>query len=86
MKMPFSNYKRLYKELFSTHEGKQVLHDLAYRFYMTNPTVRKGDSEMDFFVREGSRQVILYILSQTNYDIEKYLQERDKYKLEVTHD
>lgn len=86
MKLSFSAHKRLYKEIFSSEDGKRVLHDLCNRFYLTSPTIRKGESQQDYLVREGMRQVVLYILSNTNYDIDKYLRERETYKMEIEHD
>lgn len=86
MKISFSGHKRLYKDLFGSDQGKQVLHDLANRFYMTSPTIRQGETQEQYLVREGMRQVILYILSNVNYDLNKYMAERENFKLEVEHD
>ena len=85
-KVSFQEHKRIYKELFASDEGKKVLHELMDRFYITKPTVRKGDSEMEYFIREGMRQVVLYIMSNVNYDIETYLQNIEKHKMEIEHD
>lgn len=85
-KTSFVQHKRIYKEVFASEDGKRVLHELMDKFYITKPTIRKGDSEMDYFVREGMRQVVLYIMSNVNYDIEKYLQNIEKYKTEIEHD
>lgn len=85
MKITFADHKRLYKEVFGSDEGKRVLHELMQRFYVTNPTIRKGDSEQDYLLREGMRQVVLYIMAQVNYDIETYLANIDKHKMEIQH-
>lgn len=86
MKITFSNHKRLYRDKFADDDGKLVLHDLANKFYIMGATIRKGETKEDYLVREGMRQVVLYILQQCNYDIDKYLNEREKYKLEIEHD
>lgn len=86
MKISFSDHKRVYKEVFASDEGKQVLHELMDRFYITKPTIRKGDNEQDYLMREGMRQVVLYIMSNVNYDIERYLQNIEKHKMEIEHD
>ena len=84
MRITFLGYKHLYKKVFGTEEGKQVLHDLCNRFYMMAPTVRDEElTEQKRLIREGMRQAALYILSQVNYDIDKYTNERDQYKLEI---
>lgn len=86
MKISFSNHKRLYKEVFGTDMGKKVLHDLASKYHMVGPTIRPGENSEQYLVREGMRQVILYILHQVDYDIDKYLRERQEYKMEIEHD
>lgn len=86
MRVKFSTHKKIYKDLFETENGKAVLHDLCNKFYMTSATIRKGESTEDFLVREGMRQVVLYLLSQVNYDLNKYFEERDRYKMEIEHD
>lgn len=86
MKISFSDYKRLYKEAFGTPQGEKVLHDLCNRFHMMGPTIREGDNQEKYLVREGMRQVVLYILAQVNYDINKYMQERDQHRMEIEHD
>lgn len=85
-KIFFSDHKRLYKRLFESDDGKKVLHELMGKFYVTNPTIRKGETAEDFLVREGMRQVVLYIMAQANYDIDSYLKNIERYKMEVTHD
>ncbi len=86
MKISFVGHKRLYKELFETDEGKKVLHDLADKFYLLNPTIRKDDKPEQYLVREGMRQVVLYIMQQVNYDIDSYLRNLEKHKTEIQHD
>lgn len=85
MKISFTEYKKLYKEVFGTEIGKKVLHDLCKRYHaLSSHTPRMSDAEMRF--REGERNVILYILHQCNYDIERYINEREHYKMEIEHD
>lgn len=86
MKISFIDHKKRYKDVFESPSGKFILHELMDKFYITKPTIRKGDSEQDYLIREGMRQVVLYIMSQTNYDIDTYLQNIEQYKTEVTHD
>lgn len=86
MKISFTGHKRLYKDVFGTDAGKKILHDLANHCYLTAPTIRKGEGQEEYFIREGKRQVILYILSNVEYDIEKYLLEREQYRTEIEHD
>lgn len=86
MKIFFSDHKRLYKKVFGDDDGKKILHELADKFYVTKPTIRKGDNQEDFLIREGMRQVVLYIMTQTEYDIEEYLKNMKTYKMEIQHD
>lgn len=86
MKISFTDHKRLYKKVFGDDDGKKILHELADKFYLTKPTIRKGDTEADYLVREGMRQVVLYIMQQTEYDIEQYLKNMKQYKMEIQHD
>lgn len=86
VKKSLIDHKRVYKEVYGSDSGKMALHDLMKKFYIMSPTVRKGDSEMDFYIREGMRQVVLYIMSEVNYDIEKYLANKEKYTMEIEHD
>lgn len=85
-KISFLNHKKLYKDKFSDDDGKMILHDLCNKFYITSPTIRKNETKEDYLVREGMRQVVLYILSNVNYDIDKYLNERQQYRMEIEHD
>lgn len=85
MKISFTGHKQLYKRVFESNDGAIVLHDLAKRYHLlSSHNPKLTDAEVRF--REGERNVILYILAQCNYDIEKYLEERNKYKLEIEHD
>jgi hypothetical protein len=86
MKISFLDHKRRYKHFFEHPSGMYILHELMDKFYITKPTIRKGDTEQDYLIREGMRQVVLYIMSQTNYDIDTYLKNIEQYKTEVTHD
>ncbi|HEU4635536.1 MAG TPA: hypothetical protein VFS41_05115 [Edaphobacter sp.] len=60
-----------YKETFRTQTSRNVLADLMKRFSMLSPTY-DGDVN-NTLIREGGRQVILYILSQLNIDEGKLL-------------
>lgn len=83
MKISFLDHKRVYKRLFDSDDGKKVLHDLCNKYHMLGPTVRKGDTGNDVFIREGARQVILYLLHQVNYDINSYIENQSKYRMEI---
>lgn len=85
-KVSVIDYKKLYKEVFETENGKLVLMDLCNRFHMMGSVKKPNDTNgmMDF--REGQRNVALYILAQVNYDLNKFFQDRDEYQLEVNHD
>lgn len=85
MKISFTDHKKLYKDVFGDGQGKKILHELMSKFYITSPTMRKGDTKEDYLIREGMRQVVLYIMSQTNYDIDTYLRNLEKYKMEIEH-
>lgn len=85
-KTKFTEHKRMYKEVFGSEDGKRILHELMNRFYITKPTISKGDVEQDYLLREGMRQVVLYIMANVNYDVETYLKNLDKYRMEIEHD
>lgn len=55
----------LYKKVFSSPEGKEVLIDLMNRNYVLNPTL--GELR-----REGRREAILEILATTNVDMVQF--------------
>lgn len=86
MKISFTQHKRLYQEVFGTDAGQKVLHDILGKCHMTSPTIMQGDRVEQYAVREGKRQVALYILKQLHYDIEEYINQRAKHKMEVVHD
>jgi len=87
LKIRFSAHKKMYKEVFGSEDGKRILHELCNRFYVLSPTVRDEEfTEQKRLIREGMRQAVLYILHQVDYDIEKYLNERKKYKMEIVDD
>lgn len=87
MKISFSNHKKIYKEVFGTEMGKKVLHDILIKCHAMAPAVKKTDqNQHDVFIRVGMQQAALYILSMVEYDVDKYLKEREKYKLEIEHD
>lgn len=80
------DYVKLYKEVFSTPDGKLVLIDLCNRFHMMGSTRKINDAAGDMEFREGQRNVMLYILSQVNYDLEKFFQQREESQIEVQYD
>jgi hypothetical protein len=55
-----------YKNFFDTDSGKVVLSDLMNRFHMLNPL-----PDTNVYRAEGSREVVLYILKQTNTDVKR---------------
>lgn len=79
MKINLRRYKELYKEVFASEAGQIVLHDICNRFHMMSAI--KNDE-----FKNGERNVALFILAQVNFDLNKYLVERDKYKLERIED
>lgn len=80
------DYVKLYKEVFSTPDGKLVLIDLCNRFHMMGSTRKINDAAGDMEFREGQRNVMLYILSQINYDLEKFFKQREESQIEVQYD
>lgn len=52
-----------FKRTFATPEGKAVLFDLMNRFHILNQ--HDGDP-----LKEGQRSVVLFIMSQTNINIQ----------------
>lgn len=83
MKLTKRQYIELYQKVFDTEDGKLILNDLANNFHMMGPTIRPGDNQEQYLIREGMRQVVLYILAKVNYDFEKYYNQRDNYLLEI---
>ncbi len=80
------DYVKLYQEVFGTPSGKMVLMDLCNRFHMMSATRRKEDNIGDMEFREGQRNVMLYLLSQVNYDLEKFFKQREESQIEVQYD
>jgi len=66
---------RLYKNVFDSEEGQEVLSDLIVHNFMLEST--EGDP-----LKEGSRKVVLRILALLNYD-SKRLQSMTKKILDV---
>ena len=56
--------KILYKNLFSTDDGKKVLEDLEKRFYFQNSTYIPNSDETIY--KEGQRSVVVFIKNQLN--------------------
>ena len=70
---------RAYKNVFSTEEGKLVLHDLMKTFHILQSTMDANPNEVAY--KEGERSVVLRILRTINTDpneLEKILNEQDK--------
>ena len=60
-----------YQAVFSTPEGKAVLHDLMVQGHFLKPTT---DVREDLSYRnEGKRELVLQILTNINYDLVKVL-------------
>lgn len=47
---------------------------------------KKDDVAGDMEFREGQRNVMLYLLSQVNYDLEKFFEQREDSQIEVQYD
>lgn len=60
-----------YKEIFESEKGKVVLADLLQFCWMFRQTFNGDVNEM--LINEGKRNVLLYILSQTNIDLPQLL-------------
>tara|TARA_R100000231_G_C5245116_1_gene141001 strand:+ start:152 stop:370 length:219 start_codon:yes stop_codon:yes gene_type:complete len=56
--------KILYKNLFSTDDGKKVLEDLEKRFHFQNSTYIPNSDETIY--KEGQRSVVVFIKNQLN--------------------
>lgn len=54
-----------FKKVFGGPDGKEILYDLMNRYHLLNS--HKGDA-----YSEGQRSVVLYILSQTNINMEAF--------------
>lgn len=80
------DYVKLYQEVFGTEGGKLVLIDMCNRFHMMTATRKKDDIHGDMEFREGQRNVMLYVLSQVNYDLEKFFKQREESQIEVQYD
>lgn len=52
-----------YKRVFSSEQGKRVLHDLMHSHYVMRNTFDRKLSSDEHFFREGQRAVVLRILS-----------------------
>ena len=62
---------KAYKKFFDSEDGKLVLADLVRECGMFRDSFR-GDTN-DMLINEGKRNVLLYILSNTNVDLNTLL-------------
>lgn len=60
-----------YKRVFTTEQGKRVLHDMMLTNYVLNPTWSPGAADRDIYMREGARSVVLKILTILEVDPNK---------------
>lgn len=60
-----------YRRVFTTEQGKRVLHDMMLTNYVLNPTWSPGASDRDLAYREGARSVVLKILTLLEVDPNK---------------
>lgn len=77
-------YISSYQECFDGEAGKIVLADLVERFRVMRPFPMKSDTDVAFC--EGQRQVVLYILSVMNYDLNKLTDLKEGYSTEVNYE
>lgn len=63
----FSNNRRLYKQVFETPQGQDVLKDLAKFCHMQSPSYTPGDPHGTAY-KEGMRRVFLRISNYLNMD------------------
>jgi len=61
----------LYKQVFGTPEGEEVLKDLMKSAGVLSSTYVKGDIH-ETLIREGERRLVLRILQTVEVDIEKF--------------
>lgn len=61
----------VYQDFFNSEKGQEILYDLCKRFYYFSPTYT--GSVNDCIYREGSRNVINFIMSQQQQDPAKIL-------------
>lgn len=80
------DYVKLYKEVFGTEQGQLVLADLCRKFYIFRPTKLPKGAPGDMEHCEGMRNVVLFILSQVEYDLNTLLENRQDYSLEITNE
>ena len=57
----------LYKQVFGTPQGKEVIIDLMDKFFILNPL--PSGTEWERGVAEGKRQCALFVVSQVNMDL-----------------
>lgn len=69
-----------YKEVFSTPQGRAVLHDLMRVHSVLHGTIEK-DPYLTYY-REGARSVVLRIISQLNVDEKELLKRIDEMREE----
>ena len=70
-----------YKRVFNSEQGKRVLYDLMNNFDMMRPTYDPKNPN-EIFVREGGRNVVLYILGKLKAEtktLEQYLEEANEH-------
>jgi len=60
----------VYKRLFTTEEGVEVLKDLETDCYLRSSTFSKDAMEMAY--REGMRSMVLHIKSMLDLDLEQF--------------
>jgi hypothetical protein len=61
-----------YQTIFNSEEGKRVLLDLIEQGFVLRPTQVPG-SEIESFVNEGKRNIVLYILAQMETNAQNLL-------------
>ena len=69
---------RAYRNVFSSTEGKLVLHDMMKTFHVLHSTMDSNPHELAY--KEGERSVVLRILRTINTDpseLEKMLNEQE---------
>jgi len=62
-----------YKRLFESDDGEAVLHDLFRNFFMMRHTYNSKNRD-EILVNEGSRSVVLYLLSKIKIDEKKLME------------
>lgn len=80
------DYIQLYKDVFSSNDGKLVLMDICKRARVLSPFPMSGELAMDLAFCEGQRQFALDILNKVEFDLNALIEMREMYQMEITNE